>query len=270
MTVSRFRQALLKQFKTFHQTVVSDDGDWVVKGFIDIYKNIFPISSDTKVISKLIELMLLPPLFDFAARHKLKIELGKHQNHYPDISFVARNGVKIALDIKSTYRTNRERVNGFTLGAFTGYFRLRNSTKNVTFPYKDYAAHLVLGVVYSRSKTTKGVERRVFSLRDLRNIVSVAKSFTFLLHEKWRIASAQPGSGNTKNIGSEKNIKTLVAGKGPFAKYGEAVFDDYWMNYLTKGMAKEIDSEVRYQNLGEYFKWRGRARKRSRRITATH
>ena len=165
MTVSQFRQALLKQFKQFHRIVVSDNGDWVVKGFIDIYKNIYPVSSDTKVISKIIELMLLPALFNFADRHKLKIELGKHQNHYPDISFVARNGVKIALDVKSTYRANRERANGFTLGSFTGYFRQRNSAKNVTFPYGQYAAHLVLGVIYSRSKATTGAERRVFSLK---------------------------------------------------------------------------------------------------------
>ena len=236
----------------------------MVKGFIDIYKNIYPVSSDTKVISKIIELMLLPALFNFADRHKLKIELGKHQNHYPDISFVARNGVKIALDVKSTYRANRERANGFTLGSFTGYFRQRNSAKNVTFPYGQYAAHLVLGVIYSRSKATTGAERRVFSLKDLRDVVSVAKSFEFLLHEKWRIASARPGSGNTKNIGSETDIKTLLAGQGPFAKYGEEVFDDYWMNYLTRGMARDIDSEAPYKNLEEYFRWRSHARSRRR------
>jgi len=270
MTVSPFRNALLKHLEKFCRDIVLDNGDWVVKGFIDIYKNIYPISSDTKVISKIVELMLLPSLFDFADRHKLKVELGKHQNHYPDVSFVARNGAKIALDVKSTYRTTRGRVNGFTLGAFTGYFRLRNSTKNVTFPYSSYKAHLVLGIIYSRSKAVRGIERRKFSLKDLRNILSVAKSFEFLLQEKWRIASTRPGSGNTKNIGSETDIKALFAGKGPFSKYGEAVFDDYWMNYLTKGMARDIDSKVPYQNLEEYFVWRGRDQKKIKHITARH
>lgn len=29
-----------------------------------------------------------------------------------------------------------------TLGAFTGYFRDRESLKNITHPYKDYKAHI--------------------------------------------------------------------------------------------------------------------------------
>ena len=47
-------------FDEFRQTLSTDDGDWVVKGFIDIYRNIYTISVDTKVISKIIELMLFP------------------------------------------------------------------------------------------------------------------------------------------------------------------------------------------------------------------
>jgi hypothetical protein len=80
----------------------------------------------------------------------------------------------------------------------------------------------------------------------------------FLLQEKWRIASDQPGSGNTKNIGSVKKIKDLMKGKGVFAEFGVEVFDDYWMNYLTDDMARAIESKVPYRNLQEYFKWRKR------------
>ncbi len=29
--------------------VSTDDGQWTVKGFIDIYKNVYTISSDTKI-----------------------------------------------------------------------------------------------------------------------------------------------------------------------------------------------------------------------------
>jgi len=36
------------------------EGNWTVKGFIDISKNIYNISTDTKVISKLPEIMLFP------------------------------------------------------------------------------------------------------------------------------------------------------------------------------------------------------------------
>lgn len=73
------------------------------------------------------------------------------------------------------------------------------------------------------------------------------------MQEKWRIASDKTGSGNTKNIGSIKNIDDLVNGNGSFAPQGEQVFDHYWMNYLNNDMARAIDSKVPYRNLREYW-----------------
>jgi hypothetical protein len=261
MTVDDFRESLSTHFDRFRRTLATDAGDWVVKGFIDVYRNIYTISVDTKVISKIIELMLFPVISQFAAEHSYKMVLSEQQNFYPDISFMGPDETKIALDLKSTYRTNTETVNGFTLGAFTGYFRQRRSRKNITFPYEQYAAHFVLGVIYSRSDQVID-ERRIYGLDQLMDIVSVVKDFTFLLQEKWRIASTRPGSGNTKNIGSVTNIRALVEGNGPFAPYGIEVFDDYWMNYLTEDMARAIDSEVPYRNLEEYWRWRDRIRRK--------
>jgi len=203
--------------------------------------------------------MLFPIISRFAVQHNYRIVLGEYQNHYPDISFIASDETKIAFDIKSTYRTGPRTANGFTLGAFTGYFRQRRSNKNVTFPYEQYAKHFVLGVIYSRSDAIND-ERRVYTLDELQDIISVVRDFTFLLQEKWRISSDQPGSGNTKNIGSVRSIPALLTGAGPFASYGEAIFDDYWMNYLTADMARAIESEVPYNNLASYFGWRDRGR----------
>jgi hypothetical protein len=233
----------------------------VVKGFIDVYRNIYTVSVDTKVVSKIIELMLFPIISRFAVEHGYKMVFGEYQNHYPDVSFVAPDETKIALDFKSTYRIDAETVNGFTLGAFTGYFRQRKSTKNITFPYEQHAGHFILGIIYTRSEKVID-ERRVYTLDELQDIASVVKDFTFLVQEKWRIASDRPGSGNTKNIGSVKNIQSLIEGNGPFTPHGKKVFDDYWMNYLTEDMARAIDSEVPYRNLEEYWKWRGIRRKR--------
>ncbi|HUT52922.1 MAG TPA: type II restriction endonuclease [bacterium] len=257
MNVQELRSSLLDSFDRFGKALATKEGDWVVKGFIDVYKNIYTISVDTKVVSKIIELMLFPVLSKFAAQHGYRMVLSEHQNHYPDISLVARDETKIALDLKSTYRLDPETVNGFTLGAFTGYFRDRHSNKNVTFKYDDYSAHFVLGVIYSRNPDPAD-EKKIYSLKNLNDIISVVKDFDFLLQEKWRIASDRPGSGNTKNIGSIRNIKGLIEGKGVFAPHGEKVFDDYWMNYLTADMAKAIDSKVPYHNLSEYMKWRKR------------
>jgi hypothetical protein len=262
MTIDGFREKLLAHFDQFTRTLATDAGDWVVKGFIDVYRNIYTISVDTKVVSKIIELMLLPVISQFAAEHSYKMVLSEYQNYYPDISFIAPDETRIALDLKSTYRTGAETVNGFTLGAFTGYFRQRKSTKNITFPYEQYAGHFVLGIIYSRSEAAID-ERCVYTLDNLQDIVSVVKDFTFLLQEKWRIAGERPGSGNTKNIGSVRDIQALVEGSGPFAPHGQEVFDDYWMNYLTEDMARAIDSEVPYRNLEEYWEWRDRiSRKR--------
>jgi len=182
--------------------------------------------------------------------------LCKEQNFYPDISFIDSKDNKFAVDIKTTYRKGRSTVNGMTLGAFTGYFRDRNSTKNISFPYQDYTGHFVLGVIYSRTNDA-GDERNIYQLNELKNITSVIRDFTFFVQEKYKIALDRPGSGNTKNIGSVRNIDTLVQGKGPFAVLGEDVFDDYWMYYLTKDMARAIDlREAPYKNLKEYREYK--------------
>lgn len=160
MNSDDFRKKLLNCFEEFKRTLVSDNGDWVVKGFIDIYRNIYTISIDTKVVSKIIELMLFPIISRFASGNKYKMILSEHQNHYPDITFVMPDNTKIALDLKSTYRTGDNTVNGFTLGAFTGYFRQRQSSKNITFPYEQYDFHFVLGVIYSRREEAID-ERRI-------------------------------------------------------------------------------------------------------------
>ena len=241
----------------FKAAIANDIGDWVVKGFIDTYQNIYSISADTKVISKLIELMLFPLIADFARLYNYEMILAEHQNHYPDVSFLGENGVKIAFDLKSTYRKSAKRVNGYTLGAFTGYFRDRQSRKNITFPYAEYTNHYVLGIIYSRNKRPSD-ERLIFDVSDLQSIESVAHDFTFLIQEKWKLAAEKPGSGNTKNIGSVKEDAALVNGMGDFASSDVNVFDDYWMHYQTKEMARNNDSVVLYTNLREYWNWRNR------------
>lgn len=251
-----FRNWLLKYVDQFNSAVSTDEGDWIVKGFIDIAKNIYTISVDTKVISKIMEILLFPKICQFAQKNNFKIVLSKEQNFYPDMTFIDNANNKYSLDIKSTYRKNGKRVNGMTLGAFTGYFRDRKSKKNITFPYDEYIGHFVLGIIYSRTDRHLD-ERKVCSLNDLQNIISVVKDFTFFVQEKYQIAADRPGSGNTKNIGSIVKINELIDGKGPFARLGEEVFDDYWTYYLTKDMARAVDLKgAPYKNLTEYFQYK--------------
>lgn len=55
-----FREGLLQYFDELEQRVSTQDGEWTVKGFIDVYQRIYTISLDTKVLSKVLELLMFP------------------------------------------------------------------------------------------------------------------------------------------------------------------------------------------------------------------
>jgi len=254
----QFLQKLQTHSATFAKAVATNEGDWIVKGFIDIYRRIYTISVDTKIVSKVLELLLFPMFQDFAHQHGFRVELCPQQNFYPDLTFTnERTGQRFAVDIKSTYRTSATEVNGMTLGAFTGYFRNRDSAKNTLYPYGQYAGHFVLGVIYSKCDDAAD-ERAQFSLDDLSKIPSVIKDFQFFAQPKYRIAAARPGSGNTKNIGSVTKIADLSQGTGPFASLGEEIYDDYWMFYLTRDMAQALNVTRPYTNLKTYLDYKSR------------
>jgi hypothetical protein len=258
MTPDKFLKHLQAHAASFAKAVATNEGEWIIKGFIDVYQRVYSISVDTKIVSKVLELLLFPMFVEFAKKHRLEIELCQHQNFYPDLTFTHKSsGNKFAVDIKSTYRESETKVNGMTLGAFTGYFRNRDSNKNTLYPYNQYAAHFVLGVIYSKCDDVAD-ERKQFALADLATIPSVIKDFEFFAQPKFRIATARPGSGNTKNIGSVDKIAALISGAGPFASLGEEVYDDYWMFYLTRDMAEAVGIKRPYMNLKTYLEYKQR------------
>jgi hypothetical protein len=258
MDAAQFLVHLQTHAESFAAAVATNEGDWVIKGFIDVYRRIYTLSVDTKIVSKVLELLLFPMFVEFGEQHGMDIELSPQQNFYPDLTFVDRQtGNKFAVDIKSTYRVDETNVNGMTLGAFTGYFRNRKSRKNTLYPYGEYQGHFVLGVIYSKSDNAID-ERKQYALEDIQSIPSVIKDFRFFAQPKYCIAAARPGSGNTKNIGSTTNIAQLVDGTGIFSKLGEEIYDDYWMFYLTIDMAKASDIERPYANLKTYLEYKQR------------
>jgi len=258
MSPDTFLENLQAHTTSFAKAVATAEGEWIIKGFIDIYRNIYTISVDTKIVSKVLELLHFPMFIEFGKDNGLRIELSPHQNFYPDLTFIDEgSGRKFAVDIKSTYRVDSSTVNGMTLGAFTGYFRKRSSNKNTLYPYEHYSGHFVLGVIYSKSD---GVidERQQFTLGDLEKIPSVIRDFQFFAQPKHCLASSRPGSGNTKNIGSVNKIEQLLNGTGPFRSLGEEVYDDYWMFYLTRDMAQALEIERPYANLKNYLEYKKR------------
>jgi hypothetical protein len=229
-----FEKKLRNSVESLNEYVVSDDRQWTIKGFIDIFKNVYTISSDTKIISKILEIHIFPKILQFAQKEGYHIVLAQHQNYYPDISFVKNSDhkVKFAVDIKTTYRLeNPEYCNGFTLGSHGEYFTNRLSKKNIQFPYSEYMGHFCLGIIYTRGENNSINETKTHSINELKSITSVIKDIKFFLIEKWKLASDKSGSGNTANIGSINCIDDILKGNGVFSKLGEKWFDDYWMNY---------------------------------------
>lgn len=264
LSVEKLKQEFLENLRAFVQSlgiyVSTEDGQWTIKGFIDVYKNIYTISSDTKIVSKILEIHIFPKILDFAEQHGYALVLAEHQNYYPDISFVSVTDerVKFAVDFKTTYKLSDYPgfCNGFTLGSHGEYFVNRGSSKNIQFPYKDYLGHFCLGIIYSRAEVRDIDETKFYELSKLRSITSVIKDFEFFVAEKWRIASDKSGSGNTANIGSIAKIDDILQGNGRFSRLGEEWFDDYWMNYGKITITTSEGKTKKITNLSEFVKYR--------------
>jgi len=122
MKYKKLFEKKLKEFvKELSNYISTHDGQWSIKGFIDAYQNIYTISNDTKIVSKILEIHLFPKILEFAENNGYKVILAKHQNYYPDVSLVKKDNenIKFAIDFKTTYRNpeNPHLCNGFTLGS---------------------------------------------------------------------------------------------------------------------------------------------------------
>ncbi|MDR2092583.1 MAG: EcoRV family type II restriction endonuclease [Azoarcus sp.] len=255
-----FARKLQQSVKKLRDYVSSGDGQWTVKGFIDIFKNVYTISSDTKIISKILEIHIFPEILEFAQANGYKVVFAEHQNYYPDISFIKAGdeSVKFAVDFKTTYRNPKKPYlcNGFTLGSHGEYFENRTSTKNIQFPYGSYSGHFCLGIIYDRAEGQAIDETKSHRIDELHSITSVVRNFQFFIAEKWMIASDKGGSGNTANIGSINNIADIIAGRGMFSRLGERWFDEYWMNYKKITIQDERGRTRKISTLREFVEYK--------------
>ena len=274
--VSEYKQKFIEAFREeldeLRDSISCEDGQWTIKGFIDVYRNVYTLSSDTKILSKILEIHLFPIIFKFAERIGYKIILTDEQNYYPDLTFqkIDDESIKFAVDLKTTYRTGKKKDKvGFTLGSHGKYFHDRYCRKNIQFPYSQYKGHFCLGIVYSVAEDSGEIEsdtselsvinakelgqstdkdtvtRTIVHKDALKSITSVISDFDFFFSEKWKISSDSQGSGNTANIGSISDINDIKAEKGVFYQLGEEYFDRYWLNYnnatvLVDGKPKKV------------------------------
>lgn len=251
----------LSQFAERLPQWISENHEWTIRGFIDIFETIYTISTDTKVISKVLEIQLFPYFLLFAKQNGYRLELANYQNWYPDMTFISKENpdIKFAVDLKTTYRDELYEgfCNGFTLGSHGEYFIDRNSAKNIQYPYNAYSGHFCLGIIYSRMDLHRYEELKTYSLEDLEKIPAVIGEFIFFAQEKWKIASDKSGSGNTANIGSIQKIEDILNGNGVFAKAGEEIFDDYWANFGKLQVLDKKGNRKALSTFEEYIAYRG-------------
>lgn len=224
--------------------------EWHIKGVLNGKGNLYTLSDDTKLISKVFELVSFPIITKALEPHIQKWETEERQTVYPDLTVILHGAApnKIAIDIKSTYRRDHELVAGFTLGSYTAYLR-PPYTKNIRYPYTNYREHWIVGFIYSR---VSGVKPEVSHVDKADQVVAPIRDVELVVHEKWRLASDRPGSGNTTNIGSIREVSALREGRGIFTRFGERgrnVFEDYWRNFDRIPPRK-------YTNIDEYLAWR--------------
>jgi hypothetical protein len=259
---NEFKLILRNLAETLSGHVATDDKQWTVKGFIDVFRNVYTISADTKIVSKILEIHLFPILLKFAQKHGYRIVLPDHQNYYPDLSFVSvqDEALKFAVDLKTTYRLPNKPgfCNGFTLGSHGSYFIERDKKKNIQFPYNQYAGHFCLGIIYTRTDSGNIDDPRVYKVDQLQSIVSVIRDIEFFASEKWEIASDSQGSGNTANIGSIVRIEDILSGNGVFKNLGEEWFDEYWINYGKITIKSNTGKPKKITNLTEFLEFKGK------------
>jgi hypothetical protein len=240
------------EFRTEFDKRVREIGiDWTAVGFLGANNLVYQFGTDTKVISTVFETQAAPVIHQIAEEHGYKVE-GAPQTIYPDftLSLNSSNQERIAIDIKTTYRslTTRNKIKQFryTLGSYTSF--LRNGTKNILYPYHQYSSHWVIGFLYTRME---GVASKVYKRNEAAHLEPPYKDVEYFVQEKYKIVGTSPGSGNTANIGSFQtcDIDELRTGKGPFAKLGKEVCDDYWRNY-----GRTTDRP--FSNLEEYLAWK--------------
>ena len=220
-------------------------------GVVDRKARVYPLGSDTKVISTLFEIVARQAIVAYAQKSGLELIEPEKQNRYPD--FTLSRGKddlkKISLDVKTTYRKEQQDKFSYTLGSYTSYICPDTESKNIVFPYSHYGQHWIIGFVYKRAEGKRDTSGRIYSFGSLNQIPIPFDDVEVFMQERWRIAGDKAGSGNTASLGSIiGTIEDFSMGNGIFSS--EEEFLKYWQGY--KRTSQERKSA--YSNIHEFRK----------------
>jgi len=199
------------------------DFRWTTKGFIDDKGRIHKLPDIPQVITGLFQEVAKERVKPFLSRnyHCQIVEGGSRE--YPEITaFGGELGEgKIAIDIKTTRRVSSNRVSGFSIGSYAGYFTHPDKKlPGCKFPYSEFKEHWLIGFVYTWNPNA-----------DSLNMVS---NIEVIINQKWKLASKSTATGTTFAISSERNLDDLRNGRGDFNSSQE--FKNFWR---AKGLERE-------------------------------
>lgn len=243
----------------FHKKLEKYQPTYDVKGVVTASGTVYPLGSDTKVLSSIFEYFARPLIYQIAQEHKLTVREARAQNYYPDFTLMKaeHDATKIAVDVKTTYRETDTgwRVR-FTLGGYTSFIREATESKNIEFPYSQYAKHWIIGYIYKRVGGDV-TPAHLYPLKRLKDIPVPLAAVDVFVQEKWRIAGDTAGSGNTTNIGSiTGTLEDFRKGRGVFES--EEEFLEYWRNYGRTAR----DRAGTFNDIHEFRAWKKKNRRR--------
>ena len=237
--------------RIFNKKIKEKRINWEVSALVSPDGKLFSLGSDSKLIGRIFELISYNILQEIADENGMILHPSEAKTVYPDFTLMRSEDdkEKIAVDIKTTYRKflKNGKPSGyvFTLGSFASY--MRDGKKNISYPYREYTKHYVIGFVYTRNENA--TEGQMFNIDDLGKLQVPYKDVEVFVQEKFKISGDKPGSGNTENIGSFRtsNMNYLINGEGPFSELGIETYEDYWGGYKT------YRGKSTYTSLDGYF-----------------
>ena len=200
---------------------VMRDITWNFVGILDTEKKLHPIPKNIQV-QALFEYLALKRLEKIAEKFDCELIEASNAREYPDATLEGGKlgDRRIAVDIKTTRRIKPNRISGFTIGSYAGYFRNPDrKMPGCRIPYSKFTEHWIVGFIYDWNKNA-----------DTLHMIS---NVELIVQEKWRIASRSTGTGTTTAIGSIRNITRIKRGEGDFDSEEEFLY--FWRNRRVRG-----------------------------------
>lgn len=209
-------------FKTDFENLFKDFR-WTIKGFIDENGKVCDLPDIPQVITGIFQEVAKRKVKSFVRQNYYCQIIQGGAREYPEITAFGgklKEG-KIAIDIKTTRRVSKNRVSGFSIGSYAGYFTYPDQKRpGCKFPYGEFKEHWIVGFVYTWNP-------RADSLHMVSDI-------EVIVNEKWKLASKSTATGTTFAISSVRDLNALRAGKGDFDSPQE--FESFWR---AKGLKRE-------------------------------